>query len=634
MLQSILDFVSSPGFIPHGVCLTWSPGLLWSMVGAHAVIALSYYSIPIALLLFLRRQPGLRFNWVFVMFSLFIFACGTTHLIAILNIWVPAYRLDGAVMMITAGLSAATAVMVWPLMPAASARLRQEAFSRQELSATNQQLNEALSLLESRNQQIAESERRFRQTFEGAPIGLAIVSLGGRWLGVNRALSLMLGYSEQELLSKTFQEVTHPDDLERDLEQMRDLIAGKATAYQMEKRYITRSGGQVQVQLNVSLMRDSSGKPLHIIAQIQDITQRKQTEQTLQRQNHEVTVLGELNSVLQSCIGLDEISIPVSQACRKLFPQSSGMAYLMNASRNHVESIASWGEPHAGQPLFAPDDCWSLRRGQPFTMRHADCDAIRCKHVGQSGLERASLCIPMSAQGELLGMLYLEFPEKLGLRDFEELRNDIERRGMLLVERISIAVANLKLREKLSYQSVRDPLTGLFNRRHLEDVLPRDLARAERENRGLAVMMIDVDHFKKFNDTYGHEAGDVALTSVARQIEMFCRQGDIACRYGGEEFAIVMPQVNEAQATARAQQLCDRLAGLEIVLRDKLLKTVTISVGVAMYPADGTTARNLIDAADRALYQAKSQGRNRVVLARSQAQERMLLPFNALGVKG
>ena len=585
------------------------------MVGANAVIALSYYSIPLALLLFIRRQPGMKFNWIFVMFSLFIFACGTTHLVAILNIWVPAYRLDGVIMMITAGLSAATAIMVWPLMPVASARLRMEAFSKQELSATNLQLNEALALLESRNQLLVENERRFRLTFEGAPIGLAIVSLGGRWLGVNRALSQMLGYSEQELLSKTFQEITHPDDLDRDLEHVRELVSGKIAAYQLEKRYITRSGGQVHVQLNVSLLRDAADKPLHMIAQIQDITHRKQTEQVLQKQNHEITVLGELNSVLQSCIGLDEVSVPVSQACRRMFPQSSGMAYLMNASRNHVESVVSWGEPHAGQSIFAPDDCWGLRRGQSFLMQHADCDAIRCKHIGNSSLERCSLCIPMTAQGELLGMLYLEFPEMIGSRGFAELRPDIERRAMLLAERISIAVANLKLREKLSYQSVRDPLTGLFNRRHLEDVLPRDLARAEREKRGLAVMMIDVDHFKKFNDTYGHEAGDVALTSVARQLEMFCRQSDIACRFGGEEFAIVMPQVTVAQAQARAQQLCDRMAGLEIVVRDKLLKTITISVGVAMYPDDGVTARNLIDAADRALYQAKNLGRNRVVVA-------------------
>lgn len=614
MLQSIIEYLSSPGLIPHGYCLAWSPGLLWSLVGAHTVIAVAYYSIPIALLRFVRRQPGLKFNWVFVMFSLFILACGTTHLISIANIWIPLYQLDGAVMMITAGLSAATAIMVWPLMPVASARLSEEATAKNELNASNLRLTEALSLLEKRSQQIEESERRFRATIEGAPIGLAIVSTEGHWLVVNHALVSMLGYSEAELLTMTFQSITHPDDLERDLDHVKELLAGRANAYQMDKRYLTKSGETISVQLNVSLLRDSAGNPIHFISQIQDISQRKAAETKLQKQNHEITVLSELSGVLQSCINLEEVAAPISQACRKLFPQSSGAAYLMNSSRNYLESIVSWGEIHASEALFGPDDCWALRRGQTLSLNHDHADGVSCKHIHKLDPARASLCVPLTAQSDLIGMLYLEMPQVIGRTSFAEARLAMERQAELVAEHISIAVANLKLRDKLSYQSVRDALTGLFNRRHLEEVLPRDIARAEREKSGIAVMMIDVDHFKLFNDTYGHEAGDIALTSVARQIENFSRQGDVACRFGGEEFALVMTRVTEAQAVARAQQLCERIQKLDLIANGKVLKPVTISIGVSMYPEHAGSYRNLIDAADKALYRAKHLGRNQVAI--------------------
>lgn len=614
MLQSILDYISSPGLIPHGYCLAWSPALLWTLVGAHTVIALAYYSIPIALLRFVKRTPGLTVNWVFVMFGMFIFACGTTHVIAIMDIWVPAYRLDGAAMLITAGLSAATAVMIWPLMPVVSARLHAETAAKAELNAINLRLSEALPLLEQKNRQIEENERRFRMTIEGTPIGLAIVSLEGRWLVVNRALCQMLGYSEQEMLKKSFQDITHPHDLERDMSCVRELLAGRASSYEIEKRYITASGEELQVQLNASLLRDVNGKPLHFISQIQDITRRKQAEAELQRQHHEITVLSELNGVLQSCISLEEIGLPISQACRKLFPESSGAAYLINASRNYLESLAEWGDKHCSEALFAPDDCWALRRGQTLSVNHTIGDGISCKHIHRHG-SGVSMCVPMTAQSELIGMLYLEVPVTVAGKAFEDMRAALERHANLVAERVSIAVANLKLRDKLSYQSMRDPLTGLFNRRHLEDVLPRDLARAEREKSGLAVMMIDIDHFKNFNDTHGHEAGDVALTAVARQIEGTSRQGDVACRFGGEEFALVMTHVTQAQALARAKQLCEKVRRLELVARGKILKPATISIGLAMYPDDGASYRGLIDAADRALYRAKHLGRDQVVLA-------------------
>jgi PAS domain S-box-containing protein len=277
MLQAIIDFLSSPG-LPHGYCLTWSPKLLWTMVGSHAVIALSYYSIPIALLRFVRNQPGLNVNWAFVMFAVFILACGTTHLIAILNIWIPAYRLDAAAMAITAGASAATAIMIWPLMPIASARLHAEAAANEELKKSNARLADALSLVEQRNREIEESEHRFRLAIEGAPIGLAIVDLEGRFLVVNRSLFSMLGYSEEELLKKTFHDITHSDDPEADLELLKGLLLDRVSSY--PKLLGLRKDGS-QFPIEVALSSFASGADDRVIAMVKDVSEARRAEQMI-----------------------------------------------------------------------------------------------------------------------------------------------------------------------------------------------------------------------------------------------------------------------------------------------------------------------------------------------------------------
>jgi diguanylate cyclase (GGDEF)-like protein len=215
------------------------------------------------------------------------------------------------------------------------------------------------------------------------------------------------------------------------------------------------------------------------------------------------------------------------------------------------------------------------------------------------------------AQGESLGLLYLTAPADapLGWTDSKEAL------GLAVADQLGLAIANLKLRDTLRSQSIRDPLTGLFNRRYMEETLERELSRAERSRAPLAVVMLDLDHFKRFNDTFGHEVGDMLLREVGHLLKHHVRHGDVACRFGGEELMIVMPDIDAASALQRAEEIREAVKRLQMACRGQSVGNVTVSLGVALYPDHGTTPADLVKASDTALYRAKSAGRDQVVLA-------------------
>lgn len=259
------------GFLPHGQCFLWFRELLLLHVVADALITLAYYSIPLALVYFVRRRRDVEMRGLVVMFATFILACGTTHALAIWTVWVPDYWLSGYIKAFTAAVSLTTAVAVWLLMPKALA-LPSPAQLRREME-TRERATLALE----------ESERRFRSAFDHAAIGMALVSLEGRWLQVNHALCDILGYSQEELLTTDFQSITHPDDLGTDLGHVRALLAGERISYQMEKRYIHKAGHEIWILLAVSLLRDTAGRPLYFISQIENIDARKRIQQELEQ---------------------------------------------------------------------------------------------------------------------------------------------------------------------------------------------------------------------------------------------------------------------------------------------------------------------------------------------------------------
>jgi len=600
---SALDFLLDRSGIPHGYCIAWDARLLWIMVASNALVALAYFSIPIALWRFLRLQSDLPFKGIFVLFSAFIFFCGVTHLIDILNIYRPAYRLDAMMMALTALVSVATATTLFPLVPEVSRYLTVSREQGEALEQANRELRETTTQLELRTAESEEARRQFEQMLFHTPIGMAIVAPDGRWLKVNRALCHMLGYSEPELLATDFQHITHPDDLESDLASVRQLLEGRISGYQMHKRYLTREGRTLWVQLDVTLLRDRDGNPLHFVAQIQDISARLTSEEAIRMSEEKARLLSTLDGVLQACQSLAEVGPPVARACRAAYPGSAGTILVRNPSRNLVEQLHGWGTRDCGAALFVPEDCWAIRRGEPVVTALDDPHASHCAHLSVIH-QGHSLCLPLVAGGETAGLLSLLLP---AAADAGVARHVANRLGM--------AIANLQLRETLRQQSIIDPLTGLHNRRHLEESLLRDVARTQREGGTLALLMMDVDHFKNYNDCHGHLAGDEVLKTLGRHLQQSCRSGDLAARYGGEEFTMVMVGIDEATVMARAEQIRREAAELILSHNRKSLPSITLSIGVARFPLHGSGPQELMHAADEALYAAKRGGRNQVVMA-------------------
>jgi len=330
----------------------------------------------------------------------------------------------------------------------------------------------------------------------------------------------------------------------------------------------------------------------------------------LEDRAHESRLLNAARDELQLCVDVQQVYQSAALSFSRLLMGTSGALCMINNSRQLVEVVSTWQGSEAElavEDFHPPESCCGLRSGQP-RWRQPGVSEIHCNHFGGGGPERY-LCKPIVAHGNAVGMLYVQC-------DSEELLQATNRRmdGIRqLVQLTGMAVATLNLRSKLENQSIRDSLTGLFNRHFMQISLERELARAARRNQLLAVYMLDLDHFKKFNDTYGHAAGDSVLKAIAEIFRHSIRTEDIACRYGGEEFTIMLPDVTPTVAYERAESIRRAVANLRVPLDKEVYGEFTVSIGVAIYPNDGDAADLLLRRADQALYRAKRSGRNQVV---------------------
>lgn len=327
----------------------------------------------------------------------------------------------------------------------------------------------------------------------------------------------------------------------------------------------------------------------------------------LEHRNREMALVGEMGELLQACHSPQEAYTVIARCVRQLFSDASGTLSVVTSSANLVEIIAAWGDLENDNKLFTMDDCWGLRRGQMHVVHDTRSDVI-CKHVTEP-LPVDYLCMPLIAQHETFGVLHLSQKEA------NRLTSNHQGLAKTVAEQVSLALANLKLQETLRNQSIRDPLTSLFNRRYMEASLERELRRGERNGAPVGVIMLDLDHFKQFNDSFGHEAGDTLLRELGAFLQAHTRGEDVACRYGGEEFTIILPAASLEDTLQRAERLCEASRNLKVAYRGLLLGPVTLSAGTAAFPAHGGTGEALMRAADAALYRAKRDGGNRVATA-------------------
>lgn len=329
----------------------------------------------------------------------------------------------------------------------------------------------------------------------------------------------------------------------------------------------------------------------------------------LEHKSADLRALSHYGGMLQSCVDPSEALQLTMRMLSTLRPGTGGSVYRMRNSQDHAEAVIHWGTHYAASAeTLMPESCWALRRGQPHLVE--DADAARCPHVsapGQAGV--ATACIPLSAQGVQLGLLYLSDDDAGFLARIDIIE--------AVAEQLSMALSNLSLRERLRLQSIREPLTGLFNRRYLEESATREIARCARRQLPLSLMMLDIDHFKAFNDVHGHAGGDALLAQFGKLLQEHSRGEDIACRYGGEEFTLILPEAGIEAALQRAQAIRAAAGKMRVQHLGRELPQVTVSIGVAAFPGDGDSPESLLRVADEALYRAKHNGRNRVEQAAS-----------------
>jgi diguanylate cyclase (GGDEF)-like protein len=335
------------------------------------------------------------------------------------------------------------------------------------------------------------------------------------------------------------------------------------------------------------------------------------------RQSLEQALLAEMADFLHACPVLEDTYSIISYYVPRLLPLPDGVLFLAAAAQNDLAATAAWGGLAAERNALrcSPAHCWALRREQIQWM-DATAAGMRCHHADSAAVSQY-MCIPLIAQREAVGVIHLRGePGGPGIPSGEA-QTRVLSLAKSIGEHVTLAVANLELRETLRNQSIRDGLTGLFNRRYLEETLEREIHRAVRDQAPLSILFLDIDHFKSFNDRFGHEAGDAVLRQLGAFLTAQVRYEDIACRYGGEEFVIVLPDAALSIAAGRAEGIRSGIKSMKVQVGGKTLQGITLSIGVSSIPEFEAVGEVLLRAADAALYQAKSEGRDRMVVAKA-----------------
>jgi diguanylate cyclase (GGDEF)-like protein/PAS domain S-box-containing protein len=484
----------------------------------------------------------------------------------------------------------------------------------------------------------AEAERsalKFRSIFNQAAVGIALLDARGQWLSVNQRVCEITGYSASELMRTDFQSLTHPADLAADVTLADKVLRHEIDTYSIEKRYLHKDGSIVWVNLSVSRIDGVTPDEDCFVSVIEDVSKRKGAEADLASANDElarlvtertmalqqsserwrernktVSIVNELIAFLLSARDEAEACRIASSYMPQILGGTAGVLRL-TVDGDTFTPAGSWGDVGVAAVIAKPD-CWAARRGLSHHAR-AGQPGLRCAHYHDVDARSPCACEPMIVDGRIIGVLSVKWPEGA--------EQALEADAVLVstvAEQLALALSNIRLRAELQALAVRDPLTGLHNRRQLNEHLPRTIAAARRSGTMVSVLLADVDHFKQFNDRFGHDAGDRVLKAVAGAMGRTLRAGDLAFRYGGEEFVAVLSDCGPDDALLWAERLRAAIADASMAADPEgRMPAITCSVGVASFPADGASTDQLLKAADRALYEAKGAGRNCVRLRRA-----------------
>ena len=436
----------------------------------------------------------------------------------------------------------------------------------------------------------ADVQWQLGQAIEQMPLGVTITDVSGKILYVNPAEAAMHGCAVEELIGKDLgvlapPELRHPlsaDDM-RALRPLRETVN------------MRKDGAIFPVRLMANVVKDGAGQPVAVVTTSEDISERRKTAEKLRQQAQELSLLNHLGEALQACEREEETYSMIAEVCQKLFPEDSGCLCMMRPADSTMQVVNFWGNAAyqdergaAGVPAQDTGLC-------PHRLSHAQHECVS---------------IPIMASDEILGLLSVCSLHAAAPDEASAKQTVLSRAA----SHYALTLVNLRLRETLKQEAIHDPLTGLYNRRYMEEALQQEAHRAQRHRGHIGVLMLDIDHFKRFNDLRGHQTGDVVLRELGAFLRANVRREDVACRYGGEEFLIILPNADLEIARQRAEDLRNDLKRLSCVARGKAF-AVTVSIGVAAFPEHGREIADVVHCSDLALYEAKRRGRDRVVTA-------------------
>lgn len=555
LLQGLFD---PAGLSPHGFCLIWQPGLIWLHALSDAVTALAYYSIPLSVVRFARLRPSISYRWLLYVFAAFILACGTTHLFDIYTLWVPAYWLQGVAKAITAVLSIATALILWPLVPRAAAL-------------------PSPSDLRDANNELRASQGFLRRTGDVAGIGGWEMDLSTQELSWSEKTFQLYGLPLGHIpsLGESVQ-YYKPDSRPVFLQAMRECIE-RGTPFDLSIPMVSAEGREFWARA-VGTTEFESEKPMRLVGALQDISRFKQIEQELAEQQ-------ELLKLTLEAIG-DAVGDAV------ITTGLSGRILWLNSV---AEQLTGWQKSDAtGQPVasvfFAINEKTRLPAQNPvigcFALETGGLRAEGSVLVSRDGIERSveqSAAPIRDATDAVIGAV-------LVFRDISE---------------------RLRLHAEINHRATHDALTGLLNRAEFESRLTCLLSDEGRTGAAHAVMYIDLDQFKVINDACGHSVGDLMLKQASTLLRSSVRAGDTVARLGGDEFGIILEDFALESALLLAQSICKRMEAFRFVHEGQRFQVGT-SIGLLQFNEHWRSAGAVLQAVDSCCYDAKEAGRNRV----------------------
>lgn len=468
-----------------------------------------------------------------------------------------------------------------------------------------------------------EEIRRMRLVVEHTTDVIVLTDTEGLISWTNPAFTKLTGFATEEALGRKPGDLLQGDATSPETQKEISRALKSRVPIKTEIVNYTKTGELYWVELNIIPIYDENGRHINFMSIEREISERKDMEfqQNLQAmqdksRRDERRLLSQIGEWLHACKSVEELLDVISTGLEKLLPGTSGGLFLYSNSRDVLEDVCRWNSGAPGASI-EPDDCWSLRRGRSYVYGQAELN-YACHHVSAAPTA-PYICIPVIAHGDAIGLLHVSL-DYMALHEARQPEQETEiviKRELALTcaEQISLALANVRLRDELRDQSVRDQLTGLFNRRWFLEQCRREIQYAQRHASPFTLIAFDVDHFKAFNDNYGHDAGDMVLREVGETLAAHAATGSTACRLGGEEFSVICPGMDSAAAADLAETLRAAIASISISYGAGNLPRITMSAGVAQLGDAAVTVQDLMKTADKALYEAKRLGRDRVAIA-------------------